>query len=117
MAFAVLRAVFRDAGRAVFRETDVFLALAALADFRFPGRGGLLAFFRRALPWGVLAPAVFRLAPPLRAVARAPAPALRLEGVFFWPRFLPLVFALFVVLAIHASGEGRPSGLRYRFLD
>ena len=78
-----------------------------LAAFRVPAlsdpvfrRVEGVAFFRRAFPCGVLAPAVLRLPPRLWAIARAPAPALRFEGVFFWPRDLPLGFAFFFVLAI-----------------
>src|SRR5437764_6519024 len=70
---------------------------------RLPGLGGFVAFFLRAFPCGVRAPAVlrpvFRLAlavlrapAPLRAAARAPAPALRFEGVFFCPFALPAAF-------------------------
>ena len=73
--------------------------------FLFPGRGGFVVFLRRALPWGVLAPAVFlrpvarcgeRRPRAVRAFARARVPALPFEGVFFWPRD----FAFFFVLAI-----------------
>jgi hypothetical protein len=67
-----------------------FAVLREDAAFRLPGRGGLLAFFRFALPCGVLAPAVFLRPPALRAVARAPAPAFRFDGVSFCPRDLPL---------------------------
>lgn len=125
-AFAGLRAVFRAAGRDVLREADVFRAFAAFrraeglapsepvfrrAEGRLPGRGGLVAFLRFAFPFGVLAPAVLRLPaadrPPVRAFARAPAPAFRLDGVRRWRRFL-LVFALFFVLAIPASERAGP---------
>jgi hypothetical protein len=69
---------------------------------RLAARAGFVAF-RRALPCGVLAPAVFRpvfrpalevfRAPaPLRAAARAPAPALRSAGVFLRPFALPAAF-------------------------
>jgi hypothetical protein len=36
--------------------------------------------------------AVFRAPAPLRAAARAPAPALRFDGVFFCPFALPARF-------------------------
>jgi hypothetical protein len=71
--------------------------------FRCPGRGGIVAFLRLALPRGGLAAVAFRRPPAVRAFARAPAPALRLDGVSFRPRFLPWVFALFF-LTICASG-------------
>jgi hypothetical protein len=67
-----------------------FAVLRAEAALRLPGREGLLAFFRLDLPCGVLDPAVFRRQPPVRAAARAPAPALRFDGVDFCPRDLPL---------------------------
>jgi hypothetical protein len=83
-------------------------------DVCFVERAGA-AFFRRALLADAFA-AVRRFLAVFRADARA-APALRLGVAFFSPRFLPLVFAFFVVLAIHASGKGRPAGLRDWFLD
>lgn len=94
----------RDAVRffAVFVVFPVVLREAAV--FRLPGRGGLAACFRRALPFGVFALAVLRRPPALRAVARAPAPAFRFEGVLFCPRDLPVVFALFF-LAIETPSE------------
>jgi hypothetical protein len=67
-----------------------FAVLRADAAFRLPGRGGLVGCFRLALPCGVFAPAVFLRPPAVRAAARAPAPALRFDGVSFCPRDLPL---------------------------
>ena len=97
VAFADLTGllVFFDAFFFVARFTAGFreLALAAFragAAFRLPGRGGLVGCLRRALPCGVFAPAVFLLPPAVRAAARAPAPALRFDGVSFCPRDLPL---------------------------
>jgi hypothetical protein len=72
----------RPAVLAVFRPL-VFLTL--------PLRGGFEAFFRFALPFGVLAPAVFRFPPAVLACALAPAPRFRFGGV----AFCPLLFTLF----------------------
>jgi hypothetical protein len=83
-----------------FRErSEVFLAV--LADLVF--LRGVAVLLREAgfpdfLRAGVLAPAVFRRPPLLRAIARTPAPALPLDGV----RVCPLFFARFF-LAINAS--------------
>jgi hypothetical protein len=48
-----------------------------------------------AFPFGVFAAAVLRRAPAVRAFARAPAPALRFDGVRFCPRAFPVVLELF----------------------
>jgi|SRR5688572_22418118 len=95
-AFALLFVPELRRGRAVFLEAPFRLTLRAL---RLAGRVGFFACFRRVFPRAVLAGAAFRLEPALRAFARAPARALRLEVV----RFRPLLFAAFF-FAINASG-------------
>jgi hypothetical protein len=67
---------------------------ALAAFFLLPGRGGFVACFLAALPLGVLAPAVFLRPPPLRDIARRPAPERFVEGVRFWPPALRLFMAL-----------------------
>jgi hypothetical protein len=89
LALPAVLAVFLPA----FRCSGRFFCGAAL---RFPGRGGLVAFFRLALPCVVFA-AVLRRPPALRAIARAPAPAFLFDGVSFRVRTLPLVPVRLVV--------------------
>jgi hypothetical protein len=66
---------------------------------------------RRALPFGLFAPAVLRPAlrfafalrrapARLRAADRAPEPFLRFEGVFFWPLAF---FARFLAIDVSLS--------------
>jgi hypothetical protein len=87
-----LEEVFRRAGAAAFR---------ALL-FSFLARG-LVGRFRRALPFGVPAAAVFRRPPLLAFAAREPAPPFLPDGVFLSPFFVPLFFAI----AVFVSGCSR----------
>jgi hypothetical protein len=93
--FAVLPAFPLALALALFPGALAVFPLCFFCGLRVPGRGGFVGCFRRAFPCGVFAPAVFRRPPPLRAVARRPAPALRFDGVGFCLRDLPVLFALF----------------------
>jgi hypothetical protein len=64
--------------------------------FTAPRRGVLELCFRRALPFGVFAPAVFRLPPLAAAIFRAPAPLRLREGVACCRFLVPLFFAIAV---------------------
>jgi hypothetical protein len=78
--------------------------------FSFTARGGFVGCFRRALPLGVLAPAVFRF-PPLPAwAARLRAPMRLVDGVFLSPFFLPLFFAMAVLSPGAGGRQSRSAG-------
>jgi hypothetical protein len=74
------------------------------AFFSLPGRGGLVARFRAALPFGVRAPAVRREPPLLAAAARFPAPARLREGVLLGRLVVPLFFAI-AVFSLRSAGQ------------